>query len=317
MGFPPDDYTGGAVTIGNFDGVHQGHQALIAAAIKHAKKLSGPATVVTFDPPPLNLLNPSAAKPPLMTSDDRVNAILACGADRVITLETNPGLLSLSPEAFFEDVICFQLKTKALIEGVDFRFGRGRVGDVNLLKKFCKEGVRDGVRGALSFQNIAFEAVPQIQVGNEVVSSSRIRNLLVNGDTRTASKLLTRPYKIQGTVVAGVKRGRTIGFPTANLADVPTLVPGLGVYAGQVKVNGDSKLWPAAANIGPNPTFAEDERKIEIHLIGFSGDLYGQTIEMEFIDRLRSTQPFSGIEALKQQLAQDIQRAKEIVSECS
>lgn len=298
--YPPDDFRYGAVTVGNFDGVHLGHQALVAGAKEWSAKIGGPAIVVTFDPPPLSILHPDSAKPPLTTIEDRAQLLLDHGADRVITIRTEPGLLAISPEAFFEDVICRQLAAKALVEGADFRFGRKRTGDVSLLKKFCESELID------------FEIIPPVVINGESVSSSRVRNALIAGDIRTATTLLGHPYSIRGTVATGAKRGRTLGFPTANLENVETLVPAVGVYAMKAFVNGQA--WPAAANIGPNPTFGEDARKFEIHIIGFSGDLYGTALKAEFITKIRDTVPFSGVDALKEQLQKDVLSARQYFS---
>jgi riboflavin kinase / FMN adenylyltransferase len=159
---------------------------------------------------------------------------------------------------------------------------------------------------------IGFEEVPPREMDGEAVSSSRVRGELVNGNVAWAAKLLARPYAIRGTVVTGAKRGRTLGFPTANLDGVKTLVPGTGVYAVRASVGEQS--WPAAANVGPNPTFGEDARKIEVHLIGFEGDLYGTNLRVEFVEKLRDTKPFAGVEALKEQLRIDIKTAKKRIS---
>ncbi len=300
MAPPPSAFAGGALTVGNFDGVHLGHRALIDTTVRQAKQIDGPAVVVTFDPPPINLLNPAAAKPPLTTVEDRAELLLAAGATHVVTLQVDAGLLALSPEAFFEDVIVGQFRTRVLVEGYNFRFGRGRAGDNAQLKKLCESA------------EIGFEELPPREIDGEAVSSSRVRAELTAGNVSAAAKLLGRPYSLTGTVVTGAKRGRTLGFPTANLDNVKTLVPCTGVYAMRAWV-GD-KSWPAAANVGPNPTFGEDARKIEVHLIGFEGDLYGAELRVEFVQRLRDTKPFAGIEDLKEQLKRDIEVARTVVT---
>jgi riboflavin kinase/FMN adenylyltransferase len=294
--YPPAEVAGGAVTVGNFDGVHRGHQALVAAARKQAQAISGPTVVMTFDPPPHQVLHPGSERPPLTTIPQRAELLHALGANHVVVLRTSPALLALSAEAFFEDVIARQLGAKALVEGYDFRFGRGRGGTNDTLRALCRDA------------GLAFEEVPQLTLHGEPVSSSRVRAALVGGDVSRAAELLNRNYRIAGTVITGAKRGRTIGFPTANLGDVPTVLPGNGVYA--VRATVDGREWPAAANVGPNPTFGEDARKIEVHLIGFSGDVYGKSMEVEFVTRLRETKPFKGVTELVEQLNQDIEQAK-------
>ena len=298
--FPPPDLTGGAVTVGNFDGVHRGHRALIAADRAWADRVGGPAVAVTFDPPPAVLLAPAAAKPPLTTLADRAALLHAGGADHVAVLRTDPGLVALSPEAFFEDVILRQFGARAVVEGYDFRFGRARLGDTALLRDLCRA------------HGLVFEQVgPLVGADGEAVSSSRVRAALLAGDVAAAADLLGRPYRIAGTVIPGARRGRTIGFPTANLDGVETLVPAVGVYA--VRAVADGRDWPAAANIGPNPTFGEDARKIEVHLIDFAGDLYGSGLAVEFVARLRDTKPFAGPAQLVEQLKQDVEAAKSVI----
>jgi riboflavin kinase/FMN adenylyltransferase len=300
--FPPAELTGGAVTVGNFDGVHLGHRALVAGARRQADSVRGPAVVVTFDPPPHRVLFPDSGppRPPLTTLKHRAELLHAAGADHVVILRTSPALLALSPEAFFEDILVRQLGAKAMVEGYDFRFGRGRAGTTETLRTLCAS------------RDLAFEEVPPLHLKGEPVSSSRVRAAIVDGDVSLAAELLARPYRIDGRVVEGARRGRTIGFPTANLDGVPTVLPGNGVYAVRALVDG--KMWRAAANVGPNPTFGEASRKVEVHLMDFSGDLYGQAMAVEFIARIRDTRPFSGAEELSAQLRRDIEDARRILA---
>jgi riboflavin kinase/FMN adenylyltransferase len=293
---PPADFTAGAITVGNFDGVHRGHRELVAGCIAEATQIGGPAVVVTFDPPPLAVLTPSALKPPLTTTADRNTLLLAAGVTKVVNLKTDAGLLSLEPEAFFEDVVCGLFRAKAIVEGFNFRFGRARSGDTTELRRLCAK------------HRVRFREVPPLLDDGEAVSSSRIRTALQTGDVESANRLLGWEYAIRGTVVTGAKRGRTIGFPTANLGDVPTLVPGTGVYAVRATVNGTTH--PAAANVGPNPTFGDDARKIEAHLLDFSGDLYGRELKVSFVKRLRDTRPFGGVQELSEQLKRDVADAR-------
>lgn len=293
---PPDEFLGGAVTVGNFDGVHRGHRALLTTTIRMARAVGGPAVAVTFDPPPVALLNPPALKAPLTTVADRAALLQAAGADHVVLLRTDPGLLALSPEAFFEDVILRLFRAKAVVEGFNFHFGRGRAGDTATLRELCG---RHGV---------AFEEVTPHLGDGEPVSSSRVRSALNAGDVTGAAELLGRNYAVAGVVEAGAKRGRTIGFPTANVGCIPTLVPKDGVYA--VTASVDGQTWKGAANVGPAPTFGVDTRKVEVHLIDFSGDLYGKELRVEFVRRLRDTRPFAGVAELVEQLKNDVVMAK-------
>jgi riboflavin kinase/FMN adenylyltransferase len=293
---PPRDFIGGAVSIGNFDGVHRGHRELVTATVSEARRVGGPAVVVTFDPPPLAVLHPPALKPPLSDPIERSELLLAAGADRVAILNTTAGLLALSPEAFFEDVILGLFQARAVVEGFNFRFGRGRTGTNATLRELCAE------------HRVHFVEVAPLEEGGEAVSSSRVRAALMAGDVTTAGNLLGRPYSIRGVVVEGAKRGRTIGFPTANVGKVATLVPKDGVYAVAARVRG--VRYAGAANVGPNPTFGEHAQKIEVHLLDFSGDLYGAELRVEFVRRLRDTRPFAGVGELVEQLHRDVEACR-------
>ncbi len=297
--YPPLEFTGGAVTVGNFDGVHLGHRTLVAAVRKLADKLGGPAVAVTFDPPPHQVLHPGPIRPPLTTLTERAELLHAAGVDHVVILRTSPALLALSAEAFFEDVIARQLGAKGIVEGYDFRFGHNRAGTNATLRALCAAA------------GLTCEEISQVMFRDEPVSSSRVRAAIVSGDVSRAAELLARPYRITGTVVTGAMRGRTIGFPTANLGDVPTVLPGNGVYAVRAAVEG--RIYSAAANVGPNPTFGEDARKIEVHLLGFTGDIYGKAMTVEFVARLRDTRPFSGVNELVEQLQRDIAATKQVL----
>ncbi len=294
--YPPAEFTGGAVTVGNFDGVHGGHRALLAVTTRHARAVGGPAVVVTFDPQPVALLDPPAAKAPLTTAADRAALLQAAGVDHVVTLRTDPGLLALSPEAFFEDVILRLFRARAVVEGFNFRFGRGRAGDITTLRDLC------GRHG------LAFEEVRPHLGDGEPISSSRIRAALNAGDVAAAAAMLGRDYAVTGVVETGARRGRTIGFPTANVGGIPTLIPKDGVYA--VTATVDGQTWQAAANVGPAPTFGEDTRKVEVHLIDFAGDLYGKELRVAFVRRLRDTRPFAGVAELVEQLTKDVAEAR-------
>jgi riboflavin kinase/FMN adenylyltransferase len=285
--------------LGNFDGVHRGHQALLAEAGRQARGLGGPSVAVTFDPHPLQLLRPESFQPLLTTIDDRAALVQGCGVDHVLILHTTPELLRLDARAFFDRIVRDRFHARGMVEGYNFAFGHNREGTLDVLRQLCDEA---GVRLAL--------LAPQL-VGDRPVSSSRVRNELLAGNAAAVRELLARPYRLTGVVAPGQHRGATLGFPTANLIDVPTLVPGNGVYAVRATYAGQS--WPAAANVGPNPTFGEDARKIEVHLIGFTGDLYGQPLAVEFIEKIRDTRPFASVEELIAQVRADIERAKQIV----
>ncbi len=289
----------GAVTIGNFDGVHRGHARIIEKLRSVALKVGGPAVVFTFDPHPVRLLRPELAPPPLTWTDRKAELLSDLGVDAMVAYPTDLALLQLSPGEFFQQIVQDQLHAKAMVEGPNFYFGRDRAGDVHTLKELCE--------GA----GIGLSIVAPMQEGpsGEFVSSSRIRKLIAAGNIDAAGQMLTAPYRLRGMVTHGAARGAKIGFPTANLDAVDTILPGMGVYAGQAHVVNDDRDWPAAINIGPSPTFGEETVRVEVHLIGFSGNLYGQPLEVDFIARLRDIQTFAGVEALKQQLARDVEAA--------
>jgi riboflavin kinase/FMN adenylyltransferase len=294
---PPADCRGGAVSVGNFDGVHRGHVALVEGLRRQAVVVRGPAVALTFDPHPVQLLRPDSSPPPLTTVAERARLLQLHGAEHVVVLRTTLDLLRLTAEEFFVRVVRGHFDARAMAEGTNFGFGRGRGGNVETLAELCR---RDG---------LALVVVPPVNIDGEPVSSSRVRSALQRGAVREAAACLGRSYRLNGTVGTGQRRGATLGFPTANLERTATLIPGDGVYA--VRVEQDGNSWPGAANVGPNPTFGENARKVEVHLIGFQGDLYGQELAVDFIDRLRDTRPFGGVDELIAQLRADIERARE------
>ncbi|WDI42814.1 bifunctional riboflavin kinase/FAD synthetase [Bremerella sp. P1] len=285
----------GALTIGNFDGVHLGHAKIAQQVRQRADEVGGPAVVFTFDPHPVRLLRPELAPPPLTWTRRKVELLGQLGIDAVIAYPTTPELLQLTPDEFFQQIIVQKMAAKAMVEGPNFNFGKDRAGDVKTLEALCQTN------------GIMLDIVePLTRPGEtEYVSSSRIRKLIAQGNVQLACEMLTQPYRIRGMVTHGAGRGAQLGFATANLEAVDTLVPEMGVYAG-MSYRGDD-VYAAAINIGPNPTFGEKARKIEIHLIGFQGSLYGEPLEVSFLSRLREVTTFPNAEALKKQLDQDIQ----------
>jgi riboflavin kinase/FMN adenylyltransferase len=292
----PVHWQQGAVSIGNFDGVHRGHCNLINRLRCEADRVDGPAVVLTFCPHPIQLLRPDDVPPSLTSLDRKLDLLAATGVDVCITYPTTLDLLALSPEAFFQSVIVEQLAARSLVEGPNFHFGRDRRGDTELLTTLCEQA------------DIDVHIVSPSLADDEFVSSSRIRSAILQGDVMQASQMLGYCYQIQGRVVRGANRGHTIGFPTANLADVEVLLPAPGVYAGRAVANGISR--PAAIHIGPNPTFGETGRKIEVHLLDFAGDLYDQVLTVEFVDRIRGTRRFDSAEQLVNQLNQDVAQVR-------
>lgn len=295
---------GGALTIGNFDGVHRGHQALLAEMHRQAERVKGPAVVLTFDPHPLQLLRPETCPPLLTTFAERTRLLLAAGANHIVILRTRREMLQLTAREFFDRVIRARLQPRVLVPGYNFGFGRGREGNVESLAHFCAE------------VGMEFVLVQPLEVEGEPVSSSRVRAALLAGQVELAGRLLGRPYRLQGVVGHGRHRGRGLGFPTANLEEIATLIPATGVYAVQVEMDG--QLRPGAANIGPNPTFGEEARKVEVHLIGYAGpDLYGRRLALDVVKRLRDTRAFAGAAELVEQLRRDVEEARRAVEEAS
>jgi riboflavin kinase/FMN adenylyltransferase len=297
----PDELRRGAVTIGNFDGVHRGHARIVERLIWHARQVSGSAIVFTFDPHPVRLLRPEAAPPPLTWTERKAELLAELGVDAMIAYPTDESLLRLSHREFFDSIIGGQLDAQVLIEGPNFHYGRNREGNVDTLAEMCRESGR------------TLEIVEPMLWRGDYVSSSRTRTLIQDGDVQDAARLLTRPYRLRGLVTHGARRGRQIGFPTANLDGIDTLLPSAGVYAGRaIAAHGK---WAAAINIGPNPTFGERGLKFEAHLIGFEGSLYGQTMEVDILSRLRDIHPFDSVEQLKAQLQRDVADAARIAEE--
>jgi riboflavin kinase/FMN adenylyltransferase len=296
---PPAAFRGGAVAVGNFDGVHRGHAALLAELGRQARAVNGPAVALTFEPHPLQLLRPEQFMPVLTTMPDRAALLQQSGADQVLVLRTSAELLHLSAPDFFGEVIQERLAARALVEGPNFAFGRDRSGTLETLARLCGEAT------------VALTVVSPFLLDAVPVSSSRVRSALVRGAVGEAATLLGRPYRLRGTVCTGQRRGASLGFPTANLEQIGTVLPGDGVYAVRGEVHG--RNWAGAANLGPNPTFGEHARKVEVHLIGFQGDLYGQQLAMDFIARLRDTRPFQGVDDLIDQLRRDVEEARRLV----
>ena len=294
----PDSLRGGAMAIGNFDGVHLGH-ATIVNRLKHfASELNSAAIIFTFDPHPVRLLRPEKAPPPLTWTNRKADLLAELGIDVVVAYPTNRDLLNLTYREFFDQIIVEKIGAKAMIEGPNFYFGRNREGNVNTLKKLCEESA------------ISMEILEPVVETNEYISSSRIRKLVAEGDVDSARSMLTQPYRIRGMVTHGAARGSKIGFPTANLKAIDTLIPAPGVYAGRTYI--DRRAHWSAINIGPNPTFGEQNSKVESHILDFEASIYGQAVEVDFISRLRDIRQFESVDKLKAQLELDINATRNI-----
>jgi riboflavin kinase / FMN adenylyltransferase len=292
----PPDRRPSAVALGVFDGVHLGHRAILGAAVAHARATGSPAIACTFDPHPLEVLQPDRAPLPITTLDERLELIAACGIDEGVVLAFTRELAAMEPEAFVKDVLVDRLAARQVVVGFNHRFGRGAHGDAALLREL---GARGGF-GVDVIEPSTFDGVP--------VSSTAIRTALGRGDLEAAVRMLGRPYTLPGKVVAGAGRGRTLGFPTANIApDRPVLVAP-GVYACTVEVAGQPRR--AVVNVGVRPTFGEETLAVEAYLLDFSGDLYGQTVRLVFRSRVREERRFSSVDALRAQIADDVETAR-------
>jgi len=295
---------GGVLTMGNFDGVHLGHQRLLSRASELARRAGVNLCAMTFDPPPAVLLDETAVPERIMPPEVKHRCLAECGADVVIVVETTGELLSTPPRDFVRDVVAARLAPLQVVEGHNFFFGRGRAGDVELLGRMA---------GELGF---GVEVVEPVMVelpgrGSVRVSSSLIRELIRGGEVASAARCLGRPFTLHGRVVAGQQRGRLLEFPTANLAAAGQITPADGVYAARAEIAGAS--FPAAVSVGVKPTFAPSPRAVEAFLIGTEGDFYDRQMALAFCRRLRDQQEFPDAESLKRQIAKDIERVREIV----
>lgn len=283
---------GGYVSIGNFDGVHLGHRAMISQLIVRARLENVPAVVFTFEPHPISIMRPESTPGKLTTLERKAQLLGECGADFVIAYPTDWPLLKLTPDQFFQSIVLDQLQARGLVEGENFYYGANRAGNVQTLRNEC------------SAAGLSLDIVSPIQTDGNVVSSSSIRRAITEGNMTRATTLLGSFYRIQGIVKSGAARGRQLGFPTANLANICTELPRDGVYAGIAHVA--DQRYRAAINIGPNPTFGEGSRKVEVHLLNFHGDLYEQLLDVDIVTRLRDTRPFQSINELIIQLQADV-----------
>lgn len=300
-GIAEDLRDGSVVTIGNFDGVHVGHQAIIGRACSLAKQLSVPAIGLTFDPHPIAFFRPNAAPVRLTTNAQRFDLMASAGLDRVVALPFDKTLAAQSPEQFVEEILIEGLKARHVVVGQDFRFGARRAGDAETLQRL---GAPHGMDATAS-DWLTFDGEP--------VSSTRIRNAVQAGELVDARQLLGRPYRLRGKIVSGEARGRTIGYPTANLEPEPMAMPPDGIYVTTLARLGGPR-WKAATSIGHNPTFGENARTVETFVFDEAApddlDLYGADVELEVLQYLRDEARFDSVEALVAQMDRDVAAAR-------
>jgi riboflavin kinase/FMN adenylyltransferase len=267
------------------------------------RRLHAPAVILTFDPHPARLLRPEQAPLPLSWTDYKARLLFELGIDAVVAYPTDRALLALAASQFFQRIVLGQLQARGMVEGHNFFFGHDRGGDIEMLSRFCRDA------------GIPLEVVEPALSDGLPVSSSRARRLIAAGDVAAAAALLARPYRIRGTVIHGQGRGNRLGYPTANVGLVDTLLPGEGIYAGQAWI--DSRPNATAMSLGSNPTFDESELKIEAFLLDYQGDLYGRGIEIDFLSRLRDIKKFDSVDRLVEQMALDVAETRKIAAEKS
>ena len=295
---PPHPFP--VVALGNFDGVHLGHRAILKTAIDRARAAGGTSFALTFSPLPAKVLAPEYAPCLLLTAEDKLELLRHAGLDGVLVVNFTRELSQLSPRDFVRDFLIGKIGARAIVVGHSVSFGHRRAGNAAMLVELGRE--------------FGFEAdvVGPIKAGGIEVSSTKVRELVMSADLKGAAGLLGRYHFLTGTVVHGRERGREIGFPTANIASETECLPPDGVYASRVVI--PEGVYPAISNIGMRPTFNESQRSIEAHLFHFDRDLYGQKIRIEMIERIRPERKFASGEELSHQIALDVRRAKEIIS---
>ncbi len=297
----PTDWGRSVVTVGVFDGVHRGHQLLIGRAVAVARERGLPAVLVTFDPHPAELVRPGSHPAQLTTLRRRADLAAELGIDAVCVLPFTPELLRTEPSAFVHHVLVERLHAAAVVVGRNFRFGHRGAGDVALLTEL-------GQRFGFAVEGLAL-------TGDDGVtfSSTYIRACIAAGDVAAAAAALGRPHRVEGVVVHGARRGRDLGFPTANIASAPhTALPADGVYAGRFAIGG--RLLPAAISVGTNPTFSGRVRTVEAYVLDVHEDFYGHAVAVDLVARLRGQEHYDDVDALVSQMHADVARAREILA---
>lgn len=287
------------VTLGNFDGIHLGHQRIFEKVKEEATKFAGESVVVTFEPHPLKILSPEQCPPLLTPFKKKMMLMEKTGIDKVLCLRFTRAFSNTTPSDFVKRILLKKVGAKKIIIGYNYRFGRGKTGNVESLKAICAD------------YGIEVEVVQPLIVDHTVVSSSKIRQLIREGEVERASKLLGRDYLVIGRVIKGTHRGHELGFPTANLEMTEELYPKLGVYA--VNVQWHQQFFNGLANIGFNPTFDTKALTLEIHILNFNHEIYGDEIQVSFIRRIRDEIRFSSLKGLIGQIQKDIEWAKKNV----
>lgn len=300
-----EPYKNAVITIGNFDGVHIGHQALFHEVIEKAESLKGTSVAMTFEPHPIRVLKQNGSPPLITLYEQKLELISRSGIDVLICIPFTREFASITAREFVENILVGRIGTKAVVVGGDYSFGKNREGNIEVLKTYAQE---------LDFEVIVADWIQKPGNGAGRISSTRIRELVTEGNVFEAQKMLGRYYQIRGTVEKGRNRGgKLLGFPTANIKLYDELAPKTGVYAVTVEC-GQGNKYKGVANIGYSPTFDDHIYTVEVHILDFNDNLYEQTIRVNFIARLRDEKKFSGIAELSEQIRKDIITAREIVS---
>lgn len=293
------------ITIGNFDGVHKGHQAIIHQVIEKAESIDGTSVVITFEPHPIRVLKKNGWPPLITLYDQKIELISQTGIDALICIKFDEKLASISAQDFVDEILIKRVGMKAIVIGKDYAFGKDRSGNVDFLKKCA---INSG------FEVIVANWIPMSYFGSRRISSTKVRDMVMSGNVEEAFNLLGRYYQIRGKVVSGRNRGgKLLGFPTANINLQDELCPKSGIYAVTVECRGNK--YKGVANIGYSPTFEDHIFTIEVHILNFKEDIYGEYILVNFIKRIRNEVKFSSIEELSKQISTDIQTAASILAE--
>ncbi len=291
----PPDHPAVALSIGNFDGVHAGHRAVLDHVKRLATSLSVQSCVLTFDPAPTAVVAPQRHQPRILSVADRVRRLGEQGIENIVIEPFTRAFAAHPARWFAQELLGRTLRARGVVVGYDFRFGVGREGDLRALQTWLPDAVIDEIR--------------PYEEGGAVVSSSRVRKLVAAGEVAAAAVLLGRPHVLRGTVVHGDERGRLLGFPTANIENEIELLPAFGVYAVRASIDGGASR-EGVANVGIRPTFGGSAPRIELFLLDFTGDLYGRTLEVELVERIRGELRFESLDALKCQIAADVDAAR-------
>lgn len=297
----PANFAPSVVTLGNFDGVHLGHRALFRQLLKRATQQQCQSVVCTFDPHPLKVLAPHQAPLLLNTREERRRLIGASHVDWLIEIPFDADFAAMTPEAFIDDLLLKRLQMRGLVVGYDYAFGKERRGNPEFLQEYGQQ------------KGFAVDVLQPVGEDGEPYSSTRIRNLIATGKVAQVVPLLGRQFNLHGEVVSGFQRGRELGFPTANLRTDKELIPAPGVYV--VKARHGDMEYGGVVNIGYRPTFGGEDVTIEVHLLDFTGTLYGEELRIYFIERLRAEQSFSGFAELSRAIAADVLKARQLLQQ--